>query len=250
MTSLKLVSAEFPFPDAPDIETSSTSYAARFKGPVGEYFLQVQNVGLSKLLNSTTETSVLDVGGGHGQTLAPLLAKNLDITIHGSTEESLQRIREIAGQNAIKYLTGSVFELPCHDRAFNTVVSLRLTCHLFKWNDLVRELCRVAQDRVIIDYPTKFSFNLIEPILFRFKKGIEKNTRHFLSFTHEEIKKAFLVNGFILEDKVAQFFWPMALHRGLGSQLLSRILEGIAKYLGLTSIFGSPVLVSFKRRER
>ena len=55
---------------APDVETASDDYAARFAGPVGAWMLQVQERAVLELIAPWPGASVLDVGGGHAQLAA------------------------------------------------------------------------------------------------------------------------------------------------------------------------------------
>src|SRR3972149_2530813 len=54
-----------------DVETSSEAYARRFAGPVGEFFLEVQAAATLDLLRPWPGSSLLEVGGGHGQLTGP-----------------------------------------------------------------------------------------------------------------------------------------------------------------------------------
>lgn len=244
--SLHLVSSEFPYPDAPDIESSSDGYARRFSGKIGNWFLEIQTKALMSLLLPKSNLSILDVGGGHGQNIAALLTAGHKVTILGSSPECAKRLSEYASNPNFKFVTGSVINLPFEAKSFDVVVSFRLLSHLYNWQEEVSELCRVAREQVIVDYPTKISFNAIEPILFKFKKQIEGNTRHFLTFSHSEIRKAFLKSNFSAHRFISQFFWPMALHRGIKKVWFSTLIEKIPLMLGLTRVFGTPVIGSFK----
>ena len=113
---------------------------------------------------------------------------------------------------------------------------------------MASELCRVAQHRVIIDYPTSQSLNALTPLLFGAKKGIEKNTRTYELFRHRHISDHFTQQGFFRTAKRAQFAWPMVLHRALKNLPLSQALERIAKAMGLTALAGSPIIAAFERR--
>ena len=73
-----------------------------------------------------------------------------------------------------------------------------------------------------------------------------ENTR----FHHTDdavIVEFFRQNGFRPRARRPQFFWPMAIHRGLSSPALSRALEKTAGGLGLRALFGSPVIARFDR---
>ena len=62
-------------PERADVETSSEGYARRFAGPVGRYFLKVQEEITLRLLAPWPRARVLDVGGGHAQLAPPLVAQ-------------------------------------------------------------------------------------------------------------------------------------------------------------------------------
>jgi ubiquinone/menaquinone biosynthesis C-methylase UbiE len=244
--SLHLVSAKFPYPDAPDIESSSDEYAGRFSGNIGNWFLEVQTTALMSLLMSKPGLSILDVGGGHGQNIAALLKAGHNVTVLGSSPECSRRLVEFESNCNFKFLAGSVVKLPFESDSFDVVISFRLLSHLYNWQEEISELCRVARQQVIVDYPTKLSFNAIEPVLFRLKKQIEGNTRHFLTFSHSEIREAFAKSNFTDYQFISQFFWPMALHRATKNVGVARAIESIPAALGLTKLFGTPVIGSFK----
>jgi hypothetical protein len=67
-------------------------------------------------------------------------------------------------------------------------------------------------------------------------------------FADAEIERAFAEHGFAPSGRSPQFFFPMALHRGLRSAGLARGLEGAASALGLVSTLGSPVILRLERR--
>jgi hypothetical protein len=85
-------------------------------------------------------------------------------------------------------------------------------------------------------------------LFFGLKKGVEGNTRPFTVFSDAEVEEAFAAHGFAPTGRHPQFFFPMALHRGLGSAGLARGLEGAASTFGLTRALGSPVILRLERR--
>ncbi len=107
----------------------------------------------------------------------------------------------------------------------------------------MRELCRVARQGVIVDYPTGQSLNAMAPALFGAKKRFEKNTRTWALFRHRQVLDEFAKNGFVPAVTKKQFFLPMVLHRMLKSRTLSAVLEAVCRALGLTRLWGSPVIV-------
>mgnify|MGYP003586681950 CR=1 FL=1 len=143
--------------------------------------------------------------------------------------------------------------VPVFDKSFDLVTCFRILPHYDDWKELIRELCRVSNHYVIIDFPTKRSFNIFYPLLFKFKKGVEKSTREYLIFSEGEIIEEFKKNGFILESRIPQFFMPMGAYRAISKklklQIISELIEDFFELTGLTKLFGSPVISCFKRRD-
>ena len=64
------------YPDSPDIESSTKDYQNRFSGAVGEWFVDVQSRATRNIimkLGAGNSLNVADVGGGHGQSVDPIL---------------------------------------------------------------------------------------------------------------------------------------------------------------------------------
>jgi SAM-dependent methyltransferase len=236
-----------PAIEQPDVETSSEDYARRFSGPVGAWFLDVQTRTTATLLGDWPVVSVLDVGGGHGQLTGSFVNADYDVTIYCSSDVCLERVRPWVDAGRARFRAGDLLTLPWPDRHFDVVAAFRLLPHVTRWPDLVRELCRVARRAVIVDYPTSRSINAVSGAFFGLKKGVEGNTRPFTVFNDAEIAVAFGVHGFRITARRPEFLFPMALHRGLRLPRLSRALEGFASAVGLTSRFGSPVILRAER---
>lgn len=232
-----------PFPETADIHTSSDEYAARFSGAVGGWLLSVQEKLARRLMRRFKGSNVLDVGGGHGQLALPLCRDGWRVTVVGSDESCRHRIQSLVDSGACRFVAGNVLALPFPDKAFDLVLCFRLLTHCERWPELVRELCRVARQGVIVDYPTGQSLNAIAPALFGAKKKFEKNTRAWRPFRHEEVIGEFAKNGFAPTGMVKQFFLPMVLHRMLKIRALSAALEAVCRAMGLTRLWGSPVIV-------
>ena len=96
---------------------------------------------------------------------------------------------------------------------------------------------------VIFDYPDIRSFNFLNNILFSTKKRIEGNTRTFRLFKRKEITEVLRKNNFGQITFKPQFFVPMVAHRVLNSVIISTILESIFIRIGITYLFGSPIIV-------
>ncbi len=187
----------------------------------------------------------MDVGGGHGQNIKAITATGHKLTILGSRDICSNLIQSEIDKGKIEFNTGSFLSLPYLDNSFDVIITYRTLSHMEHWESFIDELCRVASHLVVIDYPTKFSVNIFPNLFFSLKQRTEKNTRRYLCFSPDELSSAFNRNGFRLRKSYKQFLLPMAAHRLLKSSSLSRFAESLFRILGLTRLFGSPVIASF-----
>lgn len=232
----------------PDVETASDGYASRFAGSAGRYLLDVQARSVRQVLQRTGRLTVLDVGGGHAQTAALMVADGHEVTVLGSAPEAHERLLGGEQADSIRLVTGDLLRLPFPDASFDLVLAVRLLTHMPQWEQLLAEMCRVARRYVVIDYPRPRGVNALTPLLFRLKRRIEGNTRTYRNFSDRQIAAAFRKNGFALEERVGQFVLPMVVHRISGSGVVPRGLERIARELGLSYALGSPVIVRADRK--
>lgn len=231
-----------------DLETASAGYAARFDSPVGRWMLETQERVTRDVLGAADGRSVIDVGGGHGQTAPALAALGFPTTVLGSSEGAISAaLRREVDAGRVRFVVGDLRD-PRAAGEFDVALSYRLLAHARDLSALVAGLTRAARRSVVVDYATTRSFNAIAESLFGAKKRVEKNTRPFLVFSDARIEAEFEDHGFRRAARRPQFFWPMALHRAIGSVALSRAIEGGADVLGLVSAFGSPVIARFDRR--
>ena len=232
-----------------DIGTSSEDYARRFTGAVGRWFIETQTrITLSFLSALPVGASVLDVGGGHAQITPPLLERGYEVTVAGSDPGCGARLQPWLSNGRCRFEVADLLALPYPDRSFDAVVCLRLLPHSVDWARLIGELCRVASRSVVVDYPSLRSANIVASRFFEFKRGIELNTRRFITFSPRQVRAAFADHGFVVRAEQPQFLLPMVLHRLANQSLLSRVAEVPGRWLGLTRRFGSPVIVRADRR--
>lgn len=231
------------FLETADIETASEEYATRFSGPVGEYFLARQTAITLELLKELQGARILDVGGGHGQLAEPLARKGFAITVTGSDDICKKRLEQRLPAGAVDYQTCDSLNLPFADGSFEVVMAFRLLPHVDRWQELLKELCRVAEKCVILDYPDRRSTNILYEQLFAMKKKVEKNTRPFTLFSRGQLRQQFLQNGFAAPLFRPEFLLPMVVHRKLKRAALSKALEACCSATQLTSLFGSPIIV-------
>jgi ubiquinone/menaquinone biosynthesis C-methylase UbiE len=236
-----------PSPETPDVETSSADYARRFAGPAGRYLLAVQARAVQAALAGLAPGSALDVGGGHGQLVAPLRARGWRVTVHGTDPVCESNLRELHGERDCEFVCGPLERLPFPDRSFDLVIAVRLLSHVEAWPALLAEMSRVARRAVVIDYPNKAGLNALTPLLFGLKKSLEGNTRTYASFARAELAREFSRHGLHVEREVKQFFLPMVVHRmGRGAAPL-RAAEALLRITGVTALAGSPVILRADR---
>ena len=241
-------SAANPTEDA-DIDTSSEDYARRFTGAVGRWFVETQGrMTLEVLSGLPMGASILDVGGGHAQLAPPLIEAGYELTVVGSDPICSARLQPWLSTGRCRFEVADLLALRFPDASFDAVVCFRLLPHSVSWKDLIRELCRVARRSVVVDYPSVRSANIVSSQFFTMKRGIELNTRRFITFSPHHIHAAFAECGFVVRAEDAQFLVPMVLHRLANSALLSRAIEVPGRMLGLTRWFGSPVIARADRR--
>ncbi|MGW8195196.1 MAG: class I SAM-dependent methyltransferase, partial [Desulforhopalus sp.] len=119
-----------------DIETASSDYAARFKGPAGEFFLARQTEITLGLLGDLPGARVLDVGGGHAQVAEPLVSDGFQVTVTGSDERCRSRLDRYIRSGNFAYQTCDSLALPFEDRSFDVVMTFRLLPHVVRWKEL------------------------------------------------------------------------------------------------------------------
>jgi ubiquinone/menaquinone biosynthesis C-methylase UbiE len=234
--------------ETPDVESSTEDYAGRFRGAVGRWFLDVQNRAAMECLEGVSAEDLLDVGGGHGQTLDALTERGFRVTVLGSRDCCRRRIQPRIDAGRAEFVVANLVALPFKDGAFEAGLSFRMLTHLKAWRLLVSELCRVSRERVVVDFPVYRSANFLAESLFFLKKGIEKNTRHYRLFHENEVVREFEKHGFSPFRRVPQYFVPMAVHRLVGRAGFSSACEDICRRAGLRRFFGSPLIFAFQKR--
>jgi SAM-dependent methyltransferase len=229
---------------APDLVSSTDSYALRFAGPTGAWLLERQTTAITDLMAPWQGAEVLDVGGGHAQVTPPLTAAGHAVTTLVSGEMAAGRLLRITN-GAAHVVLGDLSAPPLPDRSVDVAVSVRMMAHVEDWQRFLEGLCRVARDAVIIDFPIPAGANALSPLLFGAKKKIEKDTRHYRSIPLAEVAAVFAAQGFEVDAHVGQFVLPMALHRAIKRPGLSRRLEQLVS--PLAGRFGNPVILRARR---
>lgn len=236
------------FLETADIETASTDYASRFSGAAGEYFLDKQTEIALSLVADLPQARVLDVGGGHAQLAVPLVKAGFEVTVTGSDESCRNRLDQLLGSEDFGFRICDSLSLPFADRSFEVVMAFRLLPHVTRWQQLLAELCRVADRCVILDYPDRRSTNILYEHCFGIKKKIEGNTRPFTLFSRKGIRDQLVHNEFRAPVFKPEFLLPMVIHRKINNRVVSALVENCCKIVGATHLWGSPIIFRSDRK--
>lgn len=232
-----------------DLDSSTADYATRFRGAVGEWFLEVQRNAIVRCVKKITHEEprtlrALDIGGGHAQCVKTLTDIGFKTTLLVSEDAAVGQAEPYIASGKVALVVDNPLKLPFPDKSFDIVTSLRILPHTDEWKTLIAEMSRVSRRGVIIDYPTTQSINAFSEMLFGLKKNIEKNTRPFSLFSKNEVRDEFLSQGFEVRCSVGQFVLPMALYRAIKVKAFAKTVEGVLRPLGL-HILGSPVVEGY-----
>lgn len=233
----------------PDADTASDDYAKRFSGPIGSYLLAEQNHIIGELLGASGPCRVLEVGGGHAQLSPALLEAGHEVWVQGSTPECVTRLAPLFVRypGRLRFVVSSLWTLPFADRAFDLVIAIRLLAHVERFEALLREMARVSDSRVIVDFPPIVSANLWQPLLFSVKRKVEGNTRPFFCYGAKQLHRPLRAAGFDRFRMAKQFTVPMVVHRKLASPAFSRAIETGCRRSGLTRLIGAPTVLLAER---
>ena len=120
---------------------------------------------------------------------------------------------------AVRFLPGDVHRLEFDDRAFDVVVSLRVLMHAADWRQSIAELCRVADQLVIIDYPSLRQFRRCSSRWSRRgTHALGARTEPYRVLSDGEIARELERSGFRPRSVHRQFVLPIALHKAIGSR--------------------------------
>jgi SAM-dependent methyltransferase len=221
----------------------------RFSGPVGQLVARTQEEVISGFLAPLAERTILDVGTGTGRAAIALAARGAIVTGVDASPEmlSVARERASAAGAAVTFELGDVHALSYGDRSFTAVVCLRVLMHTPDWRTLLGELCRVARDRVVFDYPALLSAAALQSAARRLALIAGANVEAYRVFKDASIAAVLAANGYRPVGVHRQFVLPIALHKRIGSvRATERLERGLAR-AGLRALFGSPVTVVAER---
>lgn len=222
---------------------------ARFSGPIGEWLAASQAQLLREYAGPGGGGVVLDVGTGTGRAALVLADAGAAVTAIDASAEMLRvaSARAESRRAPIRFALGDAHHLDFDSRSFDTVVSLRVLMHAPNWRQCVAEACRVARQRVIVDYPAAFSAAALQAAGRHVAHRLGARTEPYRVFTAAAIGDAFAAHGFRIARQHRQFVLPIALHKALGSRPASERVERVLAAAGLLGLAGSPVTVLAER---
>jgi SAM-dependent methyltransferase len=145
--------------------------------------------------------SLLDCPCGYGRMLG-LFREHAEQVVEADFSPTMLALaEELHGGLASAYLQCSALAVPRPDRAFDTVVSIRLNHHLDSADDRrthVRELCRVSADAVILTF---FSSQSLKNRLRRLR-ALWNGKRAKNTLAPAEVRELFAGCGFAVECMV------------------------------------------------
>ena len=232
--------------NAPDVFTASPEYDKRFLGEVGAYFLSVQKQAVLSHLSRLTSgpVSILEVGGGHLQITRDLVARGHSVTVHGSTEEALDKLNSSEMASKVGQLVAPINEINKTAKRCDIVIALRLLPHVVDEAELLDKLVRLSKKGLVFDFASTRGLNSLSSLAFYFKKKIEKNTRPYFNHSPAAIKN--LLESHQCKDIqfTGQFVFPMGIHRALKNVTVSKLIEGGAR--PFRDLWGNPIICGTK----
>jgi SAM-dependent methyltransferase len=151
---------------------------------------------------------------------------------------------------AVTFSPGDAHRLDVPDRSFDAVVCLRVLMHTPDWRASLRELCRVAADRVVFDYPSLYSAAAIQAAVRRVTRRFDASVEAYRVFSPSAVARALAGAGYRVAGEHRQFVLPIALHKAVNSEAWTTRVEGALERAGIMRRLGSPVTVLAERVAR
>jgi ubiquinone/menaquinone biosynthesis C-methylase UbiE len=224
----------------------------RFGGPIGELVASSQAEVLARFVGALPGRRILDVGTGTGRAALVMARGGAQVTGIDASEQMLAIARQRASGEglAVTFKTGDAHRLDFPDRSFDVVTSLRVIMHTPSWTECVAELCRVANERVVLDYPSARSLARLQSLSRRMVAAIGGRTEPYRVFSPAAVTAVLERHGFRVSSTHQQFVLPIAVHKAVNSRAATLRVEGFLRRLGLLTRFGSPVTLVAERCER
>lgn len=219
--------------------------AMRFSGPIGTLLAESQDAVIAGFLGPLQGRTVLDVGTGTGRAAIGLARRGARVTGVDASPQMLRVARTRAAEAGAEAVfdVGDAHRLAFPDRAFDAAVSLRVLMHTPDWRQCLSELCRVAGDRVVFDYPAALSAAALQAVTRRLAASLGRPVEAYRVLRTSDVTRTVEACGFRVDRAHRQFVLPIALHKAIGSRAFTVTVERLLAAVGLLRLLGSPVTV-------
>lgn len=223
--------------------------ALRFSGPIGRLLADTQERVIAGFLEPLAGRTVLDVGTGTGRAAIGLAARGAAVTGVDASAEMLAVAARRAKEARVNvtFTRGDAHGLTFPARSFDAVVCLRVLMHTPDWRRSLAELCRVARDRVVFDYPALASAAALQAFTRRLAHAFGARVEAYRVFSDRAVRTALAERGFRIVDTHRQFVLPIVFHKKLASLSATSRIEAALARGGLTRLVGSPVTIVAER---
>ncbi len=221
----------------------------RFSGPVNVLVADIQGQVLINCVGRIKDRTILDVGTGTGRAALLMARGGAKVTAVDTFEPLLAVARRRAEDQhlAVKVCAGDPHALEFPDRSFEVAICLRVIMHTPRWRECIAEICRVADQLVILAYPSSRSLAAIDSALRRVLHVLGLRIEPYRVFSAAEIADALTSGGFSVRSSHRLFVLPIAFHGMVGSPRFTIVIEDLLDRIGLKKLLGSPVTVVAER---
>ena len=143
----------------------------------------------------------------------------------------------------VTFLQGDAHGLAFPDGSFDSAICLRVLMHTPDWRQSMAELCRVARERVVFDYPALMSAAALQAAARHVVHAAGGRVEAYRVFADRAVAATLGTHGFRIADSHRQFVLPIAFHKRLNSAAATGRIEGALARAGVTRLLGSPVTV-------
>jgi SAM-dependent methyltransferase len=232
-----------------DARMAETFEASRFGGPIGRVLAETQERIIASFLAPLGGRTVLDVGTGTGRAAIAIARRGAIVTgLDASAEMLAVGARRASDAGAsVTFVKGDAHAIDFPSGSFDAVVCLRVLMHTPDWRRSLGELCRVARQRVVLDYPALASAAALQAVARRIAHRWGADVEAYRVFSDRAIDRALADHGFVVVDRHRQFVLPIALHKAIGSASATARIERTLGAIGLRWLVGSPVTIVAER---
>lgn len=158
------------------------------KNPIVKILMSKFFEDLNFCLDSIEVNNILDVGCGEGYITRRIKEHKKGINIEGI--DYYGDVIEIARKNCpeIKFLQGSVYDLPYGDGTFDLLVSSEVLEHLEEPERAINEIKRISKKYCIITVPNEPYFRIANMIRFKYMSSFGNTPGHIQNWTKKDFE--------------------------------------------------------------